>query len=419
MATTQSWFWFFAGMLSGTAVWIIIHPVWQSLQKRIARPALRAAVAIGATAVLGVGIVFLYRQVGRPDAIAASSGAPHLGASAAMAGGKPLPIEQAAATLAARLERDGGSRDDWMLLAQSYDFLGRSDEAARARERANGPQQAATPPAATKPNPQDLERRTAANPRDVDAWLGLADLKRQQRDYPAARNAYAKVIALHAMTADAWADYADVLGSMADGSLAGAPANAVDRALALEPRHPKALWLKASFAYEQRRYVDALKHWQALRAVMPADSPDLAVIDSNIAETAQLAGLPPPPVPASAAAGGATDVAGTVSIDSRLASRVAPGTTLFIYAKAADSEGPPLAIFRTTTDRWPVTFRLDDSMAMIPSHRLSAFERIVVEARVSRSGQATPAPGDLFVVTPVVNRKDAKALKLVISQEVT
>ncbi len=420
MAITQSWFWYFAGMLSGTAAWIIVRPIWLSLERRIPRPALRAAIAVAATAVIGVGIVLLYRQVGRPDAIAtsaASSGAPHLGAAGAMAGGKPQPIEQAAATLAARLERDGGSRDDWMLLAQSYDFLGRADDAARARERANGKQPAATAAAAKMPSAEDLERRTAANPRDAEAWLALANLKRQQRELMAARNAYVKVIALHAMTADAWADYADVLGSMADGSLAGAPANAVDRALALDPRQPKALWLKASFAYEQHRYVDALKLWKALRAVMPADSPDLAVVDANIAETAQLAGLPPPEVPSAAA--GATEVAGTVSLDSRFASRVAPGTTLFIYAKAADSEGPPLAIFRTTTDRWPVSFRLDDSMAMIPTHRLSTYERIVVEARVSKSGQATPAPGDLFVISPVVHPKDAKPLKLVISQEVT
>lgn len=421
MATTQSWFWYFAGMLSGTAAWIIVRPIWLSLERHVTRPALRAAIAVAATAVIGVGIVLLYRQVGRPDTFAVSAatpGAPHLGAAGAMAGGKPQPIEQATATLAGRLERDGGSRDDWMLLAQSYDFLGRPDDAARARERANGRQPAATSAAATAPSAEDLERRTAANPRDAEAWLALANLERQQRNLLAARNAYVKVIALKAMTADAWADYADVLGSMADGSLAGAPASAVDRALALDPRQPKALWLKASFAYEQHRYVDALKLWKALRAVMPADSPDLTVIDGNIAETARLAGLPPQEVP-SAPAGAAAEVDGTVSLDSRFASRVAPGTTLFIYAKAADSEGPPLAIFRTTTDRWPVSFRLDDSMAMIPSHRLSAYERIVVEARVSKSGQAAPAPGDLFVVSPVFNPKDAKTLKLVISEEVT
>ena len=103
----------------------------------------------------------------------------------------------------------------------------------------------------------------------------------------------------------------------------------------------------------------------------------------------------------------------------RLAGRVAPGAVLFIYAKAADSPGPPLAVIRMAAAQWPVSFRLDDSMAMMPSRRLSSFDRVIVEARVSTSGQATRTPGDLFVVSPVLRLTDGKALKLVISQEVS
>jgi cytochrome c-type biogenesis protein CcmH len=151
---------------------------------------------------------------------------------------------------------------------------------------------------------------------------------------------------------------------------------------------------------------------------MPADSPDIRIIDSNIAEAAELAGLP---VPQTAAAMPAAELAlsGTVSIDARLAGRVRPGDVLFIYAKAADSPGPPLAVMRTAAGRWPVSFRLDDSMAMIQSRRLSSFDRVIVEARISRSGSAIPSPGDMFVVTPVLRPADGKALKLVISQEVS
>jgi len=43
----------------------------------------------------------------------------------------------------------------------------------------------------------------------------------------------------------------------------------------------------------------------------------------------------------------------------------------------------------------PRAFTLDDSMAMTPAARLSAASGVVVEARVSKSGQATPSPGDL------------------------
>lgn len=46
------------------------------------------------------------------------------------------PMDRAAATLAARLERQGGTAADWNLLAQAYDFLGRPEDAQRARARA-------------------------------------------------------------------------------------------------------------------------------------------------------------------------------------------------------------------------------------------------------------------------------------------
>lgn len=423
MAATQSWFWFFAGMLSGLAAAIILGPTWAALKGRIAHPILRGAAATGAVALLGIGVVLLYREVGRPDAVSVGTAQAAIGhADGAMKmqtpGGKVGSVEQEVVALADRLERNGGSHDDWMLLAQSYDFLGRPEDAAKARAQADsvggagGTPQPATTSAA--PDKAALEARVAKNARDSTAWLALAGLRRQQRDYAGARDAFRKAIALQAMSADAWADYADVLGSLAKGSLSGEPARAIDSALALDPQHPKALWLKASLAHDEHRYTDALKVWKALRAAMPADSPDNAVIDGNIAEAAKLAGLPQAAAPVQAA----TEVVGTVSIDSRLAARVTPGATLFIYAKAADSPGPPLAVLRTTAGAWPVAFRLDDSMAMMPSRRLSSYARIVVEARVSKSGQATPSPGDLYVVSPVMRLVDAHALKLVISQEV-
>lgn len=426
MVPMESWFWFIAGLLSGLAAAIVLLPLWRSLAPNLARPALRYGLSATAIVLVGAVVVFLYRTVGRPDAIGGQStvaDASHAGASAPAPGQQPGSMDEAAEKLAQRLAKNGGSRDEWLLLAQSYEFLGRTDEAARARERAAiAPASAAAPPAKADVRPAasiaDLERRVASNARDADAWLGLANLKRQQRDYAGARDAYARLIALKAMTADTWADYADVLGSLAKGSLAGPPARAIDNALALEPRHPKALWLKASLATEDHRYAAALGLWQQLRAAMPADSPDIRIIDSNIAEAAELAGLP---VPQTAAAMPAAELAlsGTVSIDARLAGRVRPGDVLFIYAKAADSPGPPLAVMRTAAGRWPVSFRLDDSMAMIQSRRLSSFDRVIVEARISRSGSAIPSPGDMFVVTPVLRPADGKALKLVISQEVS
>jgi len=43
----------------------------------------------------------------------------------------------------------------------------------------------------------------------------------------------------------------------------------------------------------------------------------------------------------------------------------------------------------------PTTFTLTDDMAMMPTMKMSSFPEIVIEARISKSGQAVPSSGDL------------------------
>ena len=451
---------FIAGVLAGVAASYVATPLWRSAST-LARGRTRYLLAGGFVAGFALIAAVMYLALGsrhsleRPAGSVAASAAP-APSSPTDKGGTAKSMEAEVAGLETRLAREGGTPSDWTLLAQAYDFMGRPDDARRARAKAGTPA-AGTPaagaaawqmsasaltaaasaadtrtsarasapnadatPSAPRPSAADLERRVAANPRDAQSWLALAELRRSQRDYAGSRAAYSKLVELHAMSAQSWADYADVLGSLAGGSLTGDAGRAIDSALALDGNNPKALWLKASQANEQHRYAEALTWWKKLRSALPADSPDARMVDANIAEASSLAGAPPAAAMA-ATAGTATDaaVSGTVSLDRRFADRVQRDATLFIYAKAADSPGPPLAVLRTTVGSWPVTFRLDDSLAMMPSRRLSQFERVVIEARISRSGQATPAAGDLYVTSPVLHPSPGTRLALVIDHEIS
>jgi cytochrome c-type biogenesis protein CcmH len=442
-----------AGVLVGVAASLVAVLLWHR-RSALARTRLRYVLAAVFLAAFAAAAALIYFVIGSRHSLES-----HVPQASARAGdaAPPAPVssmDAAIASLEARLARSGGSDADWNLLAQAYDFQGRGEDARRARAHIAGAPAgtvtqmsaaalvaAATAAGAASGTSErnaviappaslaELQQRVQKDPRDAPSWLALADLRRTQHDNSRARAAVEKVIALHAMTAQSWADYADVLASLAGGSLGGVAGRAIDNALALDPSNLKALWLKASQAHEQGRYAEALGWWNKLRAALPPDSADVRIIDSNIAEDSQLAGLTPSSQAASGAvapltaapppaAAGAVQVAGTVSIDSSLAARVPADATLFIYAKAADSPGAPLAVLRTTAANWPVRFQLDDSMAMIATRRLSQFDRVLIEARVSRSGQATPASGDLYVTSAVLRPLDGQKLALVINREI-
>jgi cytochrome c-type biogenesis protein CcmH len=87
-------------------------------------------------------------------------------------------------------------------------------------------------------------------------------------------------------------------------------------------------------------------------------------------------------------------VSGTVRLAAALAGKAGAEDRVFIFARPATG-GMPLAIMQLRVKDLPASFKLDDSLAMSPASRISQAESVVVTARVSKSGQAMPASGDL------------------------
>jgi cytochrome c-type biogenesis protein CcmH len=314
-------------------------------------------------------------------------------------------MESAIASLEARLAKGGGSTDDWELLAKSYEFVHRPADAAQARARQ-------LPHQAPDANSTAAALPTASAPTlsaDSLKLLAEANKARQSQRMKEAASIYAQLAARGQMTADSWADYADTAATLQHSKLAGEPETYVAKALALNPKHPKALWLKASADEEAGRFAEAALVWQRLQAALSANSDDAKIVATNLQQDLKLAGN----------AGSGSSVSGEVSLAAALSAKAAAGATLFIVAKSVDSPGPPVAVFRGAVSSWPVKFTLDDSQSMLPGRNLSSAGRVTIEARISQSGQPLPAAGDLQGSTGTINPADKKPLKIVIDRVIT
>ena len=423
-------FWFSGGVLATVAVLFVVYPWLAGRPRAQLLGALPRWVPV-AGVIAVVAALALYLRLGSAQlnekdsstvaAIAANNSTP----VAALTSGKTASSMDSAVTgLEKRLAAGNGNDGDWELLAKSYEFLGRADAAALARQKhlppGAGTGQAvggAAPKAALPAAPLSAAARQL---------VAEASAARAKRNFSAARVAYVKLVARNEMTADTWADYADVVASGSGNSLAGVPATYIQNALRLDPQHAKALWLQASLQHETRQYAAAVVSWQRLAAVMGSGAEDARLIAANLAEDQRLAGGGAPsmapgaasPARSVASAGGAVAVRGEVVLAEALRGKVPAGLTLFIIAKSVNSPGAPVAILRLTTGSWPVSFQLDDSQAMMPGRSLSTAGPVTIEARTSRSGQAMPAPGDFQGATPPLDPKAGKPVRVVIQRVV-
>lgn len=255
-----------------------------------------------------------------------------------------------------------------------------------------------------------LGERMAQEPGNLEGWTQLGRAYAMLQRYEEAKNANRHAMGLGAPSAQLLADQADVLAMLQGQSTRGEPDRLIEQALQLDGRNVKALALAGSAATERRDFALAIRHWTLALQLAPAGSTLANNLESSLAEArsaAQAQATPAPAAPSTTGGAGSAGVAaaapvagtravsGTVRLAPALAARVAPGDTLFVYARAAQGPRMPLAIVRTTAASLPFSFTLDDSTAMSPQARLSQFDSVVVSARISKSGEALPSSGDL------------------------
>ena len=238
-------------------------------------------------------------------------------------------IEDMVAGLAAKLEKEPGNHQGWVMLARSYKAMGRYDEAERAFEKAM--------PLVEK-HPQ---------------LLGA---------------------------------YADLLASKAGGNLEGKPEQLIAQALRLDPDDLQSIWLAGTAAFNRRDFATAIRHWEHGLKQLPPDSEDAQMLNNIIAEARQKMGA--------GKVASTTAIGGQVALAPALLGKAAANDTVFILARGTESP-MPLAVKRPRAADLPMNFTLDDGDAIPGGPTLSSAQSVMVEARVSKSGDAKQKPGDL------------------------
>jgi cytochrome c-type biogenesis protein CcmI len=122
--------------------------------------------------------------------------------------------------------------------------------------------------------------------------------------------------------------------------------------------------------------------------------------------------------PGGAATENAAHIVVNVALDPKFKDSVGPNDTLFVFAKAAHGPPMPLAITRLTAAQLPASLTLTDAMGMVPGLTLSRFPQVVVGARISKSGNATPQSGDLQTLSASTTTARTKPVQLIIAERV-
>jgi cytochrome c-type biogenesis protein CcmH len=255
-----------------------------------------------------------------------------------------------------------------------------------------------------------LTGRLRQNPDDMQGWLLLGRSHQALGESAEALAAYEQAQALQPGDPDIQALRAESLARMQGDSLRGRPTELIEGILITHPDHPTGLWLAGLAAAERGDKTTAIRRWRLLREQLPPDDEEARQLDDYIA---QLSGEAP-----SVQATGAASVRVRVELAPELAGKIHPEDTLFVFARATQGPAMPLAIVRRQARDLPLELTLDDSMAMTPEGKLSAHPSIRLGARLSRSGNAIPAPGDLQGQLGPVETNGNSVYRVVIDQSV-
>lgn len=273
-----------------------------------------------------------------------------------------------------------------------------------------------------------LESKLKQDPNNPNGWYTLARTYMSLKKYDQAVAALKRLRGLVGDDATVLVTLADAMTMSRKGRMAGEPFELIKQAYKLKPNDPTTLWL-AGLGYEESGDVKtAITMWKKLLPLVAAEPNSLHQVQSLIAAAERKMGIAPtvevgkpmaistPAESNMTAAANTASITVTVKLSDAIKSKAAPTDFVLVYARAATGPRMPLAIVRKQVKDLPLTIKLDDSMAMQPTMKLSNFPKVNILARVSKLGQAMPQSGDIQGQFGPVTVKGAKPVTVIVDK---
>ena len=282
-----------------------------------------------------------------------------------------------------------------------------------------------------------LSARLADNPEDGQGWLLLGRTYLELEKPAEAAKALAEAVKRLPPDAEMLAQLGESIGLAARPSPPPPEAEQrIDEALKVDPKNQRALWLKGIFRRLAGDQTAALAAWTRLQGLLDPSTSIATSLAEQITQLRAESGSPQPIAPAPAAPTASTQIIAApaadapvnepvaafkpltvvIDISPELRAKLAPNDPLFVYAKADQGPPMPLATQRLAAIDLPMTVTLDDSHAMMPEMKLSMFGKIIVGARVSKTGVANAAAGDFQGTSLVLSQPVNAPIKIMIDE---
>ena len=270
---------------------------------------------------------------------------------------------------------------------------------------------------------KQLHEKLKAAPNNLEGWQLLARSAMNSQRYTLAIDAYEQIIRIYR---DQDANPAPIIGLLAqaqyyqsEGNLSDEVNNTIQQALDLDENELNSIGLLAIDAFSNQRFLEAKKYWVEILNVYP-EHPARSSIEAGIQRVNAQLGLNEENILSKSDSANNAWVSVKVSIDDSIINLLEPSDTVFILAKAVGQSTnikAPLAVSRHRVDDLPVTVKLDDSKSMAPIAKISMAKRVMVVARVSKSGNPMPQAGDFEAVSVDIDPKNQEFIELVIQDK--